>query len=151
MAEVKTFTPPIVAIGNVVANSFKIELKRKDKIATRKTVDSITINTNKVGNSFEFNVFANKSFIFVQKGRGANKRQPPINPILEWIRARRITPTRGTQRGLAFAIAKRIGIRGIKPTDIIGGAEAIMKPKIATLLNVSFVSFMNNQIIASAK
>ena len=44
---------------------------------------------------------------------------PPIQPILEWIRVRRIRTPEYTQPQLAWAIAKSIARRGIRPTPFI--------------------------------
>ncbi len=143
---IKTFTLPSVLISNTIVNSFRIALKNKDKIATRKTFDSLRVINRVFGNLIEFEMYSDKSIIFIQKGRGANKKPPPSSVILEWIKARRITPTKGTQESLAFLIARSIGKKGIKPTNIIGEAEAIMNPRIKLIIGASMVSYSNEII-----
>jgi hypothetical protein len=48
-----------------------------------------------------------KHWIFVEKGRGANKRMPPVSIIREWVIAK------GMEASAAFPIARAIGKRGI--------------------------------------
>ena len=58
---------------------------------------------------------APEHYIFVDKGRRAGAKMPPIKPIQQWIK----------QRGLdlnAFAVARSIAKKGIKPTNIYTNA-----------------------------
>lgn len=55
---------------------------------------------------------------YVQSGRRAGARMPPVNEIEKWVKVRGIRPNKGgTTRGLSFAIAKSIKEKGIRPFD----------------------------------
>ena len=56
---------------------------------------------------------------FVDKGRRPGDRPPPVKAIKDWIQQRSITVPGFTQPQLAYAIARSIGKKGIKPTPFI--------------------------------
>lgn len=69
---------------------------------------------------------ADKYIKFVTDGRKPGSRQPPTEPILKWIKDKRIKPrdlktnkfiktTPANQRALAFLFARSIGKKGIPP------------------------------------
>jgi len=71
----------------------------------------------RVGNGFEikFSEYAH----FVDSGRGANKRPPPVRVIVEWIERNGIFAANLTTLQLAFAISRSIGKKGIKPRPFL--------------------------------
>ena len=88
--------------------------------------------TGELENSFKFDVIevtpgrwvlsikAAKQLEFIEKGRRAGAKPPPMLPIRMWIGHRGIQLKKGTTAaGLAFVIAKSIGIKGIKPFPVI--------------------------------
>lgn len=57
--------------------------------------------------------------INVDKGRKAGKN-PPVKAIMQWLKDRKIRAPKGTRRiDLAYAIARSIGERGVKPRPFI--------------------------------
>ena len=53
--------------------------------------------------------------IYIDEGRGKNKKQPPVSAMVKFIRENNIRIPKGsTEESLAFGIAKSIGQRGIK-------------------------------------
>ena len=63
-------------------------------------------------------------FRVVNDGRAAGKRQPPVDPIIKWMRQKPVRlrndkgfvkQTEEGIRGVAFAIARSIGKNGIEP------------------------------------
>jgi len=66
----------------------------------------------RIGNGFEirFSEYAH----FVDSGRGANKKPPPVRAIVDWIERNGIFATNLTTLQLAFAISRSIGKKGIK-------------------------------------
>jgi hypothetical protein len=90
-------------------------LKKKDKIATRELIESIDTKILKTGfgTSYTLKIIAAKHLKYVDEGRRAGGKAPPIAPIKEWARVK------GLPEGLAFPIAKKIGEEGIKPTHVI--------------------------------
>ena len=81
-----------VNLGNSrVANSVRLELKDND-----------------------FQIKFNDYIHYVDSGRRAGAKPPPVKPILDWIHRKGITPTNITQERLAYAISRAIGRNGIK-------------------------------------
>lgn len=60
-----------------------------------------------------FTLYGNRSFKFIEVGRGKGKF-PPINNIYEWLVAKNIQPDGISQRSLAYLIARKIGREGSK-------------------------------------
>lgn len=60
-----------------------------------------------------FTLYGNRSFKFIEVGRGKGK-YPPINNIYEWLVAKNIQPDGISQRSLAYLIARKIGREGSK-------------------------------------
>jgi len=97
----------IEEIGNI--------LRSNDKVATGKLLESLdaqVFNTG-FGTSFTLKVLATDYLKYVDEGRRAGAKPPPIQPIKEWAK------TKGLDEGLAFPIAKSIGEKGIAPTHVI--------------------------------
>ena len=90
-------------------------LRQEDKIATGDLIKSLKPRVIKTGfgTSYTLKVIAEDYLKYVDEGRKAGSKAPPIKPIQEWARVK------GLPEGLAFPIAKSIGINGIKPTNVI--------------------------------
>jgi len=79
-------------------------------LGTSRLANSVLIV--RIGNGFEirFSEYAH----FVDSGRGANKKPPPVRAIVDWIERNGIFATNLTTLQLAFAISRSIGKKGIK-------------------------------------
>ena len=90
-------------------------LRGKDKVATGKLLKSLDTRVIKTGfgTSYTLKLVAEEYLKYVDEGRRAGAKAPPIQPIKDWARAK------GLDEGLAFPIAKSIGEKGIKPTNVI--------------------------------
>jgi len=62
----------------------------------------------------DFGIVFSEYAHFVDSGRGANKRPPPVRVIADWIERNGIVATNLTTPQLAFAISRSIGKKGIK-------------------------------------
>lgn len=67
---------------------------------------------------------------FVDEGRAKNKRPPPIAAILAWMKVKGIP----ANRGHAFAIAAKIGRKGIKARPVLARAMPAIRREISTEL-----------------
>ena len=115
-----------------VVNAAKANLLRYGKINTGQLRDSIRFTISPNGN---IRFFYLKYGVFVELGRRAGDRQPPINPILRWIRERGISPRDGqSDRSLAFAIAKSIGDNGYRGVPFFRAAIRSEKKKLTASL-----------------
>lgn len=97
--------------GSTFITRIKQDLRSAGKSATgeliKETKGEVTVN----GNVVTFEGKAPDYYIFVDEGRRPGAKPPPVNKIDAWIR----------KRGLdlnAYAVAKSIGKKGIKGTNI---------------------------------
>lgn len=125
MAETTNFNDAVAKamgiIGERVTDTMQNTLISKGKDATGQLVAGIqhTETFDKQDNEFSTTIKIPGYGQYVNTGRRPGAKMPPIQPILEWVRARRITTPKYTQPQLAWAIAKSISIKGIRPTPFI--------------------------------
>lgn len=112
-----------------------------NKVASGKLVDSITVTTQKQGDSAVMEVLAEAYFQWVQSGRAPGKKGVPIEALEKWIKERGIQGRNKKgqfikRRSFAFAIQNNIKRFGIRPANFLDIAiEVIMEdPKIAELI-----------------
>jgi len=98
--------------------------KRRRAVSTdalRKSL-KFTLRTSKSGYNFTFKSLSYGKY--VEYGRKPNSKQPPTEPILKWIKDKRIKPkeegkfvkaTPARLKGLAYMISRKIGKQGIEP------------------------------------
>lgn len=93
-------------------------LRKQDKIASGDLIRSLDTRVLKTGfgTSYTLKILAEEYLKYVESGRKPNSKAPPIEPIKKWTREK------GIPEGLAYPIAKSIGIKGIKPVDVIAKA-----------------------------
>ncbi len=93
-------------------------LRKQDKIASGDLIRSLDTRVLKTGfgTSYTLKILAEEYLKYVESGRKPNSKAPPIEPIKKWTRQK------GIPEGLAYPIAKSIGIKGIKPVDVIAKA-----------------------------
>ena len=106
--------------GKVFILRIQQELKSAGKSATGSLILGTKGGTRVEGSRIVYEAFAPMHYIFVDQGRQPGSKMPPIKPIKEWI----------SRKGLdlnAFAVAKSIAKKGIKPTRIYTNAIARFK------------------------
>jgi len=97
--------------GGTMIIRIKQDLRSAGKSATGDLINETKGETTINGNVVLFEGKAPDYYEFVDKGRRAGATPPPVKPINAWIR----------QKGLdlnAYAVAKSIGKKGIKATNI---------------------------------
>jgi len=135
--------------GEKITDTMIDTLISKDKIATGNLIQSITYQSQQTEEGASVTISVPGYGKFVDEGRKPGDKMPPVQPILAWIQARRIRTPEYTQPQLAWAIAKSIAKRGIKPTPFIENSisfaltnfanelENIAGPAIAAEINDS--------------
>ena len=133
------------AIAPIIEEIIKETLQEKRYkfgFANHKGVSN-KIASGKLRNSVQVQVSENKLLIlmeeygtYVQSGRLPGKKGVPIQPLIEWIKERKITPKKGTIKGMAFGIRTNIMKYGIRPSNFLDiSIEKIMEdPRITELL-----------------
>ena len=97
--------------GSTLIVRIRQDLRSAGKSATGELIEQTKGEAKTSGNVVLFEGKAPDYYEFVDKGRRAGAKPPPIAPIRAWIK----------QKGLdlnAFAVAISIGKKGIKPTNI---------------------------------
>ena len=121
------------------------KLQAGNKVATGNLINSITYKYSYTNGQYKIQITGAPYLINIDRGRRAGAKMPPIKPLMAWIKAKRIPiansrqttlvkkgrirPTDQQLRGMAFAIAKNISKRGIKPFPILNEASKILATK----------------------
>ena len=97
-------------------------------------LDAYTTRSSEVKtlNSTSVALFTPSHIQFAKYGRGAGK-MPPIDPILEWVKAKGIVTDDKEARGTAWAIAKSISKNGTK--NYTANAPNAIEESLANNLN----------------
>lgn len=99
-------------------------LEKKKKNASGKLSDSIQYELKYFGDFFQFTLNMDDYWAYVDKGRKAGS-MPPTAPIIKWLGYQSVKSKRPFANGLtmvqkrqmAYAIARNIGKKGIKPSN----------------------------------
>lgn len=97
-------------------NGVLFDTLRRVNLGNSRVARSVKIKLDKDSN---FKIVFSDYVIFIDKGRLPRKTPPPIQPILDWMRRKGITPTHISELQLAYAISRSIGIKGIKPKPFL--------------------------------
>ena len=130
--------------GKLFVEEYKQQLINNDVNASNKLYDSVTLLPIKVNNNFyEVQISLEEYWKYVEKGRLPGK-WPPISKIKEWIEIKPVLPRPmkngklPTTQQLAFLIARKIGLNGIKPRQLLQYSVEeiwkIMKEELETAL-----------------
>lgn len=116
-------------IGKDLIIELTNELLKADKKASGNLINSLKYEVVEVLGNLMIKLKAQPYLINVDKGRRPGK-MPPVSPIMKWIDLKKIKPKDISKKQLAFVIAKSIGRKGIKPTNVIQKAkDNIIKAK----------------------
>lgn len=103
------------------------QLLQADKKATGKLINSLDYEILETVNGVTFVIKGEAYLKYVDGGRKPNSTPPPMKQIKKWISARGIKFSSGkkklTQTQTAFIVARSIGKKGIKPTNILKKAQ----------------------------
>lgn len=126
-----------------------------DKRATGHLIKSLDYEVVEALNSLMFIIKAPMYLNVIDKGRRAGAKQPPTSPIKAWIDVRGIKPGGGkkdkqiTKDGLAFAIARSIGIKGIKGIGVLAKTRKKLMDQKSQLLAKAAAEDIKAQITST--
>lgn len=114
----------LARIGKSGVHRLQKQLVKLDKNASGRTSKSIHFIQTFTLKKATLEIRAAKAIININDGRGAGKKQPPPDVILDWIKERNLKGTFEDgkpmpDKVLAFLIGRSISINGIKPTNLI--------------------------------
>lgn len=111
--------------GKFLVEEYKDQLILNDVNATDTLYNSVTLLPIEVnGNFFEVKISLEDYWKYVEKGRLPGK-WPPISAIEKWVEIKPVLPRPmkngklPTNKQLAFLIARKIGLEGIKPRPLL--------------------------------
>lgn len=115
-------------IGEDLVNEIKLNLIKANKSATGNLVKSIdyrliVVEAQQLVRDLKIEILGADYLQWVDQGRRPGKMPPP-SKLDKWLVARRIAPRNKqgrfiSRKSLAFVIARSIGKKGIKPTNVL--------------------------------
>lgn len=111
----------IIDLAEQVVEEIKLTLLKNKKKDTGKLIESINYQINNNNDQYTIEIIALDYLAVIEEGRGKNKKQPPVNSILDWVKRKGINKGLNNKqtKSLAFVIARSIGIKGIKKQPVI--------------------------------
>ncbi len=109
-------------IGQEYVNSLKEELRLAGKDNTGELINSISYEVVNTARGYEIIIKAADYLNFVDQGRRPGK-QPPTRDIVKWAQQKGIKFKGSTPEQTGYVIARSIGKKGIKPTNVIQKAK----------------------------
>ena len=132
-------------VGLDTVQTMKDILTRKNAVATgtlRDTLGAVTVDTNE---GLDTQVTGTDYAIYVDKGRRAGDKMPPVQAIKDWINQRKIRVAGKTTEQLAWAMAKNIAKNGIKARPFIAPSlETVMNQGLQKIEDASAIDINNN-------
>jgi hypothetical protein len=110
--------------GRFLVDEYKDNLILNDKNASNSLYNSINYSIKKGNKEFNVLLELNDYWKYIENGRKAGK-MPPISKIEEWVKVKPVLPrpnsngTLPTTKQLAYLIARKIGLEGIKPQPLL--------------------------------
>lgn len=114
----------LAVIGEHAVQYIKTQIQQHHKIATANLLNSIQYEVvSRSNNEVYLNIKTAKHFIFVDQGRKAGSKPPPIKPIEAWIKAKGIKFEGMSTTSMAYAISRKWlnKTKHIPPTNIYEG------------------------------
>jgi len=129
-----TTVPEVLAVyQDEIINALKTNLEEAHRVSTGTLTQSIRVDVEQDEDVVSFTLFMEDYWRFVDEGRAKGGKQPPIDAMLDFIKFRGIVPKQPRRKSLkpkkkslsmdkrrkslAFAMAKSIKEKGIKPTN----------------------------------
>lgn len=116
--------------GALMVKTLQQELRRSGNVATGNLVKSISYKTT--GNSITLSGLPYLKW--VDEGRKPGK-MPPVSKILPWVKVKKIEFAGRTQEQTAWAIAKSIGKKGIKKTNVIANTKKKTSKQVSKIIS----------------
>ena len=140
--EHKNLRTSLDEFGRVVIEELKNNLISLGKNNTGNLINSLQCEITDSDDKLSINIYGADYLKVVDKGRSPGK-QPPVSKLLPWVRSKNIQIGK-TPESAAFVIAKSIGEKGIKPTNVIDKTISISKIIKCILLKMLYKKTFSN-------
>jgi hypothetical protein len=104
-------------LGQAYVDEMKKQLEQSDSIATRDLYNSIKYSAIIKANRIDLKIVALPYLYWIDKGRKASGKKPPLDPLLRWVEAKSVTIGK-TPLASAFAVQKILATKDTKPKNI---------------------------------
>ncbi len=144
----------------------KALMNRTGELITDKMIDTLISNgslaTGQLARGISYQVLETEDGIitkitipgygeFVDKGRRAGAKMPPVQPIIDWVRVKRIKTPQYTTEQLGWAIAKSISKKGIRPKPFIENSVQFVLQNFTEQLGEAAALDLTNAIVTELK
>lgn len=126
MEEFSNIQKALDDFGDEYIKELTKQLIALDKVATGKLLRSLSYKVvERVEGQFELILEAESYLRFVDKGRKASGKMPPVQPFIKWVQAKGVKfKSKTNDRFLtteqtAFVIARSLKTKDIKPTNVM--------------------------------
>lgn len=126
--------------GEATVSSMRNILVSSGKVASGELVRSLAYEITYDGQDISLEFSMAEYGVFVDKGRKPGK-MPPISSISDWLRVK------GIPTSAAFPIARKIGMKGIKPTPFFESTVDRTLASLVDSLSEAFAKDVENYVI----
>lgn len=143
--EFRNLKAQLEALGREYVAELARQLVSDDKVATGNLINSLDYEVLQVANGLILQILADDYLTFVDKGRKPGKR-PPQKAIQKWVENRGIKIKGQSSKQTGFLIARSIGKKGIKPTNVIKKTQQALFNNVQTLISKGIQLDINEYI-----
>jgi hypothetical protein len=143
--EFRNLKKQLEALGREYVAELTRQLVNDDKVATGNLINSLDYEVLQVANGLILQILADDYLTFVDKGRKPGKR-PPQKAIQKWVENRGIKIKGQSSKQTGFLIARSIGKKGIKPTNVIKKTQQALFNNVQTLISKGIQLDINEYI-----
>ena len=122
------------ALGREYIAELTSQLISADKVASGSLINSLSYEVLETVDGLILKIIADDYLQYVDQGRKPGKR-PPQKAIIKWIETRGIKINKQSTKQTAFVIARSIGLKGIKPTNVLKKTQQNIYKNIQTLIS----------------
>lgn len=143
--ELRNLKGQLEALGREYVAELTRQLIREDKVVTGNLINSLDYEVLQATNGLVLRILSDDYLTFVDEGRRPGKR-PPQKAIQKWVENRGIKIKGQTPAQTGFIIARSIGKKGIKPTNVIKKTQEALFKNIQTLISKGIELDINEYI-----
>jgi hypothetical protein len=120
--------------AKIVNDEIVSSIRSQNAIASGELLRSVTVGSMSASSQgFEMTVGSSSPYAsFIEEGRRAGSRPPPVDAILEWMTQKGLEP----DKSAAYLIARKIGRDGIPAKHVFARGVASAENKISEPINV---------------
>ena len=139
--------------GKFLVEEYKDNLILNDKNASDELYNSVSYKVETPANGvFNVNISLLEYWKYIENGRRAGAKMPPISAIERWVEVKPVLPTAmsngklPTTRQLAYLIARSISINGIRPQPLLQQSVDSVMSVMLEFIEEAVAKDVNNEV-----